>query len=84
MLTHTIYIRSFLMKKHLLALLSVGSLVAMLPGCGSCCDGNKQVRSEEVVTESSSEVAATEAEVVSGEVIAQDAVEATPAAEDKH
>jgi hypothetical protein len=72
------------MKKHLLALLSVGSLVALLPGCGSCCE-KKEVR-EEVATEANSEVAAVEATVSEAEITAQDAVapEATPAVEDKH
>ena len=73
------------MKKHLLALLSVGSLVALLPGCGSCCEKKEEVREEVVATEANSEVAATEAEVSQVDAPAQDvASEAAPAVEDKH
>lgn len=67
------------MKKHLLALLSVGSLVAMLPGCNSCCKTEgKEVVTEEV-TSSNTEVAANEATVdpVATEVV-QDAVASAP------
>lgn len=73
------------MKKHLLALLSVGSLVAMLPGCGSCCENKGRTTTTETSTESSSEVDAVASEVTEVQP-AQDAVapEAAPTAEDKH
>ena len=81
---HTTYTRSFRMKKHLLALLSVGSLVALLPGCGSCCKNDKVEEVVVVEETANNEVAATEA-IVSEAVPAQDvAAEATPAVEDKH
>lgn len=75
------------MKKHLLALLSVGSLVALLPGCGSCCE-KKEVMTETTTVEESanSEVAAVESDVTTTEATpAQDvAAEAAPAEADKH
>ena len=75
------------MKKHLLALLSVGSLVTLLPGCGSCCQQNKEVMTETTTVEetANTEVAAVDSVVTEAEVPAQDAAtEAVPVAEDKH
>ncbi|MFI5333073.1 MAG: hypothetical protein ACHQVS_03155 [Candidatus Babeliales bacterium] len=73
------------MKKHLLALLSVGSLVAMLPGCGSCCEKKEMMK--EVTTEetANSEVAAVEAQVTEATPAQEaEAVPAEDAAADKH
>lgn len=78
----TLYRRSFRMKKHLLALLSVGSLVTLLPGCGSCCE-KKEMAVEETAN---TEVAAVESEVVTEAAPVQDVAnpEAAPVVEDKH
>jgi hypothetical protein len=72
------------MKKHLLALLSVGSLVTLLPGCGSCCEMSKKEMAVEEAA--NTEVAAVESEVVTEAAPVQDVAnpETAPVVEDKH
>lgn len=72
------------MKKHLLALLSVGSLVTLLPGCGSCCDKKEEVVAVEETTTPNSEVAAVETEVAGAVETPADVSAETVPTEDKH